>query len=84
MHACIAALSQGIPAIGLAYSKKFAGVFETVDVKQLVVDMRGAEVGEVLAAVEKAFEQRDVTTRHLKAVLPRAQRQILNVLEGIS
>ncbi len=83
MHSCIAALSQGIPAIGLAYSKKFVGVFETVDVKQLVVDMRSAEVGEVLAAVEKAFEQRDAATRRLEAVLPRAQQQILNVMEGI-
>ena len=29
MHACIAALSQAVPAIGIAYSKKFKGVFET-------------------------------------------------------
>ena len=48
------------------------------------MDMRAAEVGEVLAAVEKAFEQRDVATRRLRTVIPRVQQQILNVLEGIS
>jgi len=30
MHACIAALSQGIPAVAIAYSDKFTGVMQTV------------------------------------------------------
>jgi polysaccharide pyruvyl transferase WcaK-like protein len=30
MHACIAAISQFIPTVGLAYSKKFRGVFRTI------------------------------------------------------
>lgn len=40
MHACIAALSQGVPAIGLAYSDKFQGVFKTVGACDLVIDAR--------------------------------------------
>ena len=84
MHACIAALSQGIPAIGLAYSKKFRGVFETVDAEQLVVDMRYAKIDETLTTITKAFEQREATARHLKAVIPGVQQQILNVFEDIS
>ena len=32
MHACIAALSQMIPTVGLAYSDKFLGVFESAGV----------------------------------------------------
>lgn len=39
MHACIAALSQSIPTIGLAYSKKFIGVFSSIGFKHSVVDM---------------------------------------------
>lgn len=84
MHACIAALSQGIPAIGLAYSKKFRGVFESVGVEQLVVDMRQAKTDEVLTTIAKAFEQREVTVRHLEAVVPGVQQKILNVFEDIS
>ncbi len=40
MHACIAALSQGIPTVGVAYSKKFKGVFESVGAGEGVVDAR--------------------------------------------
>lgn len=83
MHACIAALSQSIPAIGLAYSKKFQGVFETVGVEQLVVDMRHAETEEILATITNAFQQREMTAQHLKGVVPKVQQQVLNVFEGI-
>ncbi len=40
MHSCIAALSQGIPCIGLAYSMKFAGVFETVGMGDWVIEAK--------------------------------------------
>ena len=40
MHACIGALSQGIPCVGVAYSMKFRGVFESVGVADWVVDSR--------------------------------------------
>lgn len=84
MHACIAALSQGIPAIGLAYSKKFRGVFETVGAEHLVVDMRQAKIEEVLTTIGKAFEQREVTARHLEAVVLGVQQQVLSIFEDIS
>ena len=35
MHACIAALSQGVPCVGVAYSMKFAGVFDTVGMERM-------------------------------------------------
>lgn len=40
MHSCIAALSQGIPTVGIAYSKKFYGIFESVGMEDSVVDCR--------------------------------------------
>ena len=40
MHACIAALSQGIPTVAVAYSKKFMGVFESAGMGHMVVDAR--------------------------------------------
>ncbi len=84
MHACIAALSQNVPTVGLAYSRKFQGVFETVDAEQSVVDMRLALTEEILTTIAEAFEQREVTMRHLKTIIPGVQRQILNVFEGLS
>ncbi|MHC4159343.1 MAG: polysaccharide pyruvyl transferase family protein [Planctomycetota bacterium] len=84
MHACIAALSQNVPTVGLAYSRKFQGVFETVDAEQSVVDMRYAGTEEILTTIAEAFEQREATAGHLKAIIPGVQQQILNVFEGIS
>lgn len=43
MHSCIAALSQGIPTVGVAYSKKFKGVFDSVGAGDWVVDGRQAD-----------------------------------------
>ena len=51
MHACIAALSQGIPTLGIAYSRKFMGVFASVDAADAVIDARSATHAQVLEAI---------------------------------
>lgn len=43
MHACIAALSQGVPSIGVAYSQKFRGVFESIGLGNMVIDARSED-----------------------------------------
>ena len=58
MHACIAALSQGVPAVGLAYSRKFAGVFESVGVQDLVVDLTRLGNGEAMRRIRDVFLRR--------------------------
>jgi polysaccharide pyruvyl transferase WcaK-like protein len=58
MHACIAALSQGVPTVGVAYSRKFAGVFETVGVEDWVIDGRTAENAQALSRIAALFERR--------------------------
>lgn len=68
MHACIAALSQGIPAVGVAYSRKFQGVFESVGVQDWVIDGRDTETQ---AAIEKILEL--YRAKHLAAA-PLAHR----------
>ena len=59
MHACIAALSQGIPCVGIAYSRKFHGVFETVGMQDWVVDARTATDEAAVARVLELYRQRD-------------------------
>jgi colanic acid/amylovoran biosynthesis protein len=58
MHACIAALSQGIPAVGVAYSKKFRGVFESVGAGDWVVDGRDTDAMEGVNRVLELFAKR--------------------------
>jgi polysaccharide pyruvyl transferase WcaK-like protein len=59
MHACIAALSQGIPCVGVAYSRKFHGVFETVGMQDWVVDGRTATGDAAVARVLELYRQQD-------------------------
>ena len=79
MHSCIAALSQGIPTVGIAYSKKFHGVFESVGVEELVVDMRRYGKDEILAAINDAFEKRAVIVKRLDRTIPDVQERIMNM-----
>ncbi|MBU6409995.1 MAG: polysaccharide pyruvyl transferase family protein [Verrucomicrobia bacterium] len=65
MHSCIAALSQGIPAIAVAYSKKFKGVFDSIGVGHWVVDARNTNIEAALAETLKRFEERAEMKRGL-------------------
>ncbi len=59
MHSCIAALSQGVPCVGVAYSMKFAGVFESVGMEDWVLDGRVMDCDEMVAEVLMRYEARD-------------------------
>ncbi len=58
MHSCIAALSQGVPCVGVAYSMKFAGVFESVGLGDWVVDGRTTANADAVAAVLACYRDR--------------------------
>ena len=58
MHSCIAALSQGVPCVGVAYSMKFRGVFESVGVADWSIDARACSTAEVIAGTLERFEER--------------------------
>jgi polysaccharide pyruvyl transferase WcaK-like protein len=82
MHACIAALSQGIPAVGIAYSKKFEGVFESVGLADCVADARSCDEGQLLEKVESALEQKDRIKKHLEDTMPSIKQAVLNIFEN--
>jgi polysaccharide pyruvyl transferase WcaK-like protein len=73
MHACIAALSQRRPALGLAYSDKALGVFETVGAGDWVVDLRRANAEEIVERVVGSVAQRESMAARLAKELPGAQ-----------
>lgn len=83
MHACVAALSQEVPAVGLAYSRKFTGVFETVGVRDLVVDLREMSEDEVLERVQTLFHRREKFASLLRETIPHARDAALNLLTRI-
>jgi len=83
MHACIAALSQCIPAVGIAYSQKFKGVFETIGVENLVADPRMMEKKEIFTIINRAFEERKKTRGMLQKLMPEIRKEVLGIFDDI-
>lgn len=79
MHACIAAISQCVPAVGLAYSRKFYGVFESVGMEELVIDIRECDGNAVIAAVDRSYQRRAEFRAKLEANIPTVRESVLGL-----
>ena len=75
MHACIAAFSSGVPVLPIAYSRKFAGLFNALGYNR-VADCKVQSTDEILHTVITAFEQCD----KLKGEISVANRVVANKL----
>jgi len=76
MHACIASLSQGIPTVGIAYSRKFAGVFDTVGMADAVLDARVLNEAMIKARCLEMFDHREKLTSELRQRVRLAQERV--------
>jgi polysaccharide pyruvyl transferase WcaK-like protein len=83
MHACIAALSQGIPAVGVAYSRKFQGVFETVGVEKLVLDIKTLDLNNAIDFVKNDYSQKAMFSRILSSSIKKNIDHIRNVFHNL-
>jgi polysaccharide pyruvyl transferase WcaK-like protein len=57
MHACIAAFSSGVPVVPIAYSRKFNGLFQSLDYSRFV-DGRSATNEDALAMFDTLLAER--------------------------
>lgn len=76
MHACIGALSQHVPTVGLGYSDKFLGVFESAGVGEAVVDLRRHDAEAVTREVLRLLENREATASRLNGQVASVQRRV--------
>jgi len=83
MHSCIAALSLGIPTVGLAYSKKFSGVFGSIGINDQVIDLRYEGSDSVLASINRIFFEREAIAQRLSETIPKVQEAALKILDEI-
>jgi colanic acid/amylovoran biosynthesis protein len=81
MHACIAALSQSVPAVGLAYSQKFDGVFSSTGVDNLVIDLRKHDLGSITEFVGSAYRRRSEIRHELETNMPNIRRRVLGLFD---
>ena len=79
MHACIAALSQAVPAVSLAYSRKFIGVMNTLAVNTLLLDLKKDTEDIILSTINERFKERDAMHRHLLAIMPQVKDTIRTI-----
>lgn len=82
MHACIAALSQAVPAVGLAYSRKFRGVFASIGMEELVVDLRDLDHEGALAAIDRLYRRRNEFQPILRNRAGAARQSVLSLFGG--
>ena len=83
MHSCIAALSQGVPCVGVAYSMKFAGVFESVGMNDWVVDARSTSQDEAVARIVSLYHQRNAVRQKLSDQAGHARQQLTEVFRDL-
>jgi polysaccharide pyruvyl transferase WcaK-like protein len=83
MHACIAAISQAVPAVSLAYSDKFVGVMETLGLTRLVGDLRILTEKEILELASIAVERIDGYRAWLEVEMPKAKESVLDLFAGL-
>ncbi|RDD62289.1 polysaccharide pyruvyl transferase family protein [Ferruginivarius sediminum] len=82
MHACIAALSTGVPVAPLAYSRKFMGLFYALDYRD-VIDCAAETTESALEAVTLAFGRRDELARMARHSAALAQDRLGIYEDGI-
>jgi polysaccharide pyruvyl transferase WcaK-like protein len=83
MHACIAALSQNIPTVSIAYSRKFVGVMESIGVADLVADPRKLGSEAIMGVVDRVYDQRAAIRRQLEQTMPQVKETVLRLFPEI-
>lgn len=78
MHTCIAGMSQGVPTVGIAYSGKFAGVFESAGQADYVLDARHLRDEDIVCRVKKFFYQRGPIKENMQQQILAVQQEILH------
>lgn len=83
MHACIAALSQGIPTATVAYSDKARGVAETAGAGEWALDPRTQPLEDLVAQTLASVRQREAMAASIDASLETLRRTLGGQFEEI-
>ena len=74
---------QGIPAIAMAYSRKFTGVFATAGVADCVLDLRTLTNDQVLHGIMTTYRRREELRAVLAKTVPELKNLLFHMFDGI-
>ncbi|HET9375074.1 MAG TPA: polysaccharide pyruvyl transferase family protein [Chthoniobacterales bacterium] len=83
MHACIAAISQCVPSVALAYSKKFLGVMRSIEMESVVADLSQKDEAEVIVQLNDAYVSRARAREQLETTMPAVKRKVLTLFSKL-
>lgn len=83
MHACIAAFSQYIPTVAIAYSKKFIGVMQTIDMESWIADPQNMNIEQIMDLIDQAYHQREITREILQRKIPVIRQTLFSEFKRI-
>jgi len=75
MHACIGAFSSGVPTVPLAYSRKFNGLFQSLNYPVLA-DCKAMNEAEVLNIIQHSFTNRHVVRQQVESSVALAHEKL--------
>jgi polysaccharide pyruvyl transferase WcaK-like protein len=84
MHACIAAHSSGVAVVPIAYSRKFAGLFEGVLGYPHLVPVTGLDTDDAIAFVLDAFERRAALAQDCLASRAKVDALLSGYVEALA
>jgi polysaccharide pyruvyl transferase WcaK-like protein len=76
MHACIAAVSSGVPTVPISYSRKFTGLFESLGYSP-VADCKTESEDQILETIRSGFRQRETLKTRARTAVATADRKLL-------
>jgi len=83
MHSCVAACTQGIPTIDLAYSKKAVGVMEMLGRREWVADLCGAEPSSIIELADRLMVSRADERERLLGVMPSLRPRLRKYFRAV-
>jgi polysaccharide pyruvyl transferase WcaK-like protein len=76
MHACIAAVSSGVPTVPISYSRKFTGLFESLGYSP-VADCKADSEDQILETIRSGFHQREILKTRARTAVATAEHKLL-------
>lgn len=83
MHSCIAALSQMVPTIGIAYSRKFKGVFDTLGMPEIALDATRLSQEQIVSSIASTYQRAEDMRLELQHRLPNIINQTHHCFAGL-